>query len=145
MQTNSYDCGLHDIASATEIFHDRSPCKCLWDSSKLRDHLIKSLQNQVMTRFPIVRECRLLFGGAIKVNEEEEQIYCLCQMPYDKNCDMRQCSLCSAWYYSSCVNITDVCELKTKKWLCAKCNTLHGLLSSQFELFHEFSKRILFI
>ncbi len=53
-QVNSYDCGLHAIASATERLHGKKPCKCVWDTRRLRDHLLECLERHVMTKFPIV-------------------------------------------------------------------------------------------
>ena len=123
-QVTSYDCGLHAIASATEILHGRNPSKCLWDTSQMRKHLMKCFEKQMLTPFPILRERRIAFGGAVKVYEEEP-IYCVCRMPYDKNCvDMIQCSMCMVWYHSSCVKIVNVKDFKNKEWLCVKCNDI---------------------
>ena len=119
-QVNLYDCGLHAIANATEILHGRNPCKCVWDTRRLREHLIKCLENRIMSRFPIVRERRIAFGGAVKFFKEEF-IYCSCRMPDDEHSGMICCSSCSEWYHLSCVKITDVKQYKGKKWLCVKC------------------------
>ncbi len=93
-QVNSYDCGLHAIASATEILHGRNPCKCVWDTRRLREHLLECLERRVMTRFPIVRERRIALGGAVKFFVEEP-IYCSCRMPDDRHTGMICCSSCS--------------------------------------------------
>ena len=75
-QVTSYDCGLHAIASATEILHGRNPSKCLWDTGQMREHLMKCFEKQMLTQFPILREHHIAFGGAVKVFEEEP-IYCV--------------------------------------------------------------------
>ena len=76
-QPNSYDCGLFAIANATGL---RNPAKCVWDTKKMRSHLIQCLVKDKMECFPILRERRVPFGGAVKVSLEED-IHCNCRMP----------------------------------------------------------------
>ena len=42
-QRNTYDCGLHAIAAASDIVHCRDPAKSRWSLSHMRPHLIQCL------------------------------------------------------------------------------------------------------
>ena len=48
----------------------------------MRQHLISCLENQNMERFPVLKERRIPFGGAV-IFSEEEDIFCICCMPYN--------------------------------------------------------------
>ena len=60
-----------------------------------------------MERFPEVRERRIPFGGAVKTSIQED-IHCICRMPYNKATDMIQCSSCLVWFHSVCIDISNV-------------------------------------
>ena len=124
-QTNQYDCGLFAIANATALLHGHSPAKCVWDMDKMREHLIQAFKKKKLDQFPIIKERRVPFGGAIK-HSEVVDIYCDCRMPYDGSSggDMIQCSMCKNWFHCTCVNLSSVANYKNKKWYCVKCNVL---------------------
>ena len=124
-QPNAYDCGLFSIANITELAFGLNPGKCVWDTVKMRQHLISCLENQKMERFPVLKERRIPFGGAV-IFSVEEDIFCICRMPYNKTVDMIQCGACSMWFHNNCVAIENVKDYCDKKWLCDKCKPLFG-------------------
>ena len=89
-QPNTYDCGLFAIANITEMALGHNPGKCVWDVDNMRLHLISCFNKQKLDRFPVLKERRIPFGGAVTFSVEEE-IHCICRMPYNKIVDMIQC------------------------------------------------------
>ena len=122
-QPNLFDCGLFAIANATEIAFGYNPSKCVWDLQNARSHLIKCLETGKMERFPVVKERRIPFGGAVKTSVQED-IHCICHMPYNKATDMIQCSFCLVWFHSVCIDISNVKDYSDNKWFCLKCSAL---------------------
>ncbi len=124
-QPNLSDCGVFAIANATEIAFRFNPVKCVWDLRNARRHLIRCLEGGKMERFPIVKQRRVPFGRAIKTYKEEE-IHCVCRMPFKKNvASMIQCSFCRVWFHSVCVDIVNVNDYSgDTKWFCSKCDKL---------------------
>ena len=68
----------------------------------------------------IVKQRRLPFGRAVKVSVDED-IHCICRMPYDKTLDMIQCSFCSVWFHGTSVHIDNIADYLSEKWTCCKC------------------------
>ncbi len=64
-QTNGSDCGLHAIASATELAHGFDPVFCQWDTDIMRQHLLSCLENGKLERFPTTKRRRVAFGNRI--------------------------------------------------------------------------------
>ena len=60
----------------------------------MREHLIQAFKKKKLDQFPVVKERRVPFGGAIK-HSEVVDIYCDCHMPCDGSSggDMIQCSM----------------------------------------------------
>ena len=78
MQSGVNDCGLFSIAIATALVMGQQPGAFLFDQKKMRAHLIKCLERQVMSMFPIMRQRRT--GSKVK-SVEDVPIYCVCRMP----------------------------------------------------------------
>ena len=55
MQTNGNDCGLYAIANATALAFGRDPSKEQYIPSKLREHLLKCLEEKEMRLFPTAK------------------------------------------------------------------------------------------
>ena len=66
VQHNTFDCGLFEVADMTEIAYSGHPGKCVWDTNKLREHLIACLDEQCLVPFPRLKERRVPFSGAVK-------------------------------------------------------------------------------
>ncbi len=125
-QTNKFDCGLFCIANMTELAYGYNPVKVIWNVKKMRSHLSTCLKNGKLQRFPILKERRIPFGKAITFTTKID-IFCDCRMPYNSDIDdMIECVACSGWFHNVCVNIANVSEYRSKKWLCKKCKPLFG-------------------
>lgn len=126
-QINSYDCGLHAIANATELIYGRDPAKCLWDTERMRSHLLACLECGLMEGFPTTRQRRIPFGRRVKTSFTED-VHCVCRMPYfdqDPDCPpMIECSSCSVWFHGQCLDV-DVKEYESKTWMCKECEPLY--------------------
>ena len=123
-QRNSYDCGLHAVAAATDIVFRKDPAKSQWDLQKLRPHLIHCLKRHKMTPFPVMAERRIRFACRVKSYSDVE-IHCSCRMPYDcKEPDgMIQCHMCNVWYHGRCIAI-NIDDYKHCNWLCTECTSI---------------------
>ena len=123
-QQNSYDCGLHAVAAATDIVFAKDPVKSRWDFPRMRPHLLQCLEEGKISPFPVIAERPIRFGRRIKLGREID-VYCCCRMPYNsKESDgMIQCQMCLVWYHGHCVPI-NVEEYKHSNWHCTKCNEL---------------------
>ena len=61
-QTNSHDCGVHAIATATELTFNCDPVACKWNEGDMRKHLSQCLENDCITRFPTHATTRIRMG-----------------------------------------------------------------------------------
>ena len=57
----------------------------------------------------------------------QEDIHCICRMPYNKATDMIQCSFCLVWFHSVCIDISNVKDYSDNKWFCLKCSAMQRL------------------
>ncbi len=122
-QVNSYDCGLHAIAAATDIVFGRDPAKSRWDVSQMRCHLSRCFEDGKMSVFPVTGERLIRFGRRVKTSEEIN-IYCDCRMPFDCDKDldeMIECQLCLVWYHVHCVDVDITKYTRKKRRYCVKC------------------------
>ena len=119
-QTNSLDCGLYAIANMIEFVYNRydglrqGKLKFNFAEDKMRDHLIKCLENKKMTPFPKSDNKTRKF----KMHSDKIDLYCCCFLPqhYDA---MVECEKCRLWFFQSCKNPTPE-ELKGQ-YFCEKC------------------------
>ena len=54
-QLYDYDCGLFSIANIIELAVGLNPGKCVWDTDKMRQHLISCFRNNKMKHFPVLK------------------------------------------------------------------------------------------
>ena len=120
-QPNSNDCGIFAIACATEIVHGFDPVACNFNCSAMRQHLLNSLTQQYIDRFPS-KPRRVAFGRCVR-RSYRESIFCTCRMPNNPNCAMIQCDQCKDWFHKDCENLSteDMEHYKSVKWMCQKC------------------------
>ena len=76
MLTNGNDCGLHAIANATALALGRDPSKEQYIPSKLREHLMKCLEEKEMRLFPTAKGTNKR-RKAIKKIEKKKVVLCL--------------------------------------------------------------------
>ena len=102
-QTNSTDCGLFAIAFITSFCLRKStPHQLIYDSNKLRNHLLECFENNKMSEFPLTSKTT---SSRRRDNMKSVIVdnYCTCNLPECVE-DMIQCDRCNVWYHQSCVN-----------------------------------------
>ena len=55
-QSGSSDCGLYAVANITHIAFGDDPSLVIFNQSKMREHLLKCLEEQKMQSFPILKK-----------------------------------------------------------------------------------------
>ena len=116
-QPNSSDCGLFAVASATELVHGKDPILSYWDTSKMRSHLIKCLEQKKIECFP-QSKCRRIPPGSFFRKIERKELLCVCRMPNDKRKGMIQCDGCKLWFHKECMNIDQNKSYSEENWKC---------------------------
>ena len=53
--------------------------------------------------------------------EDERELYCLCQQPYNVDTSMISCDLCGEWYHMRCVGVTQTQARSLRKYSCPIC------------------------
>ena len=73
-----------------------------------------------------------------KAEEEEEDLYCTCRMPYRGGVFMIGCEICDQWFHGPCVGVKTKDAQSIKKYFCPACERTKGLQVGfdmpQFEL-----------
>ncbi len=118
-QPNSSDCGLFAISSATELVHGKNPILSYWDTSKMRGHLMKCLEQEKIECFPQLKSRRIPSGNFFRRIEKKE-LFCVCRMPNDKTRSMIQCDSCKQWFHENCMGI-DESKSSEEHWKCHNC------------------------
>ena len=122
-QTNGNDCGLFAVACATELVHGFDPVSCHWDTPKMRQHLLVSLEKGYLDRFPCIKRKRTRFGCRVR-KSIKETLYCTCRMPNDKSKPMIFCDQCRKWFHKQCEGLNPSESFKGIKWSCQECKRL---------------------
>ena len=120
-QTNSSDCGVFAIATATSLCHGEDPTTVVWDTSKMRNHLMKCLLSNKMELFPKRGRAKQVSSNIVR-SESKYELHCCCRRRHKRNQVMKHCSICNIWYHKSCINITKE-ELSINEWKCPNCTT----------------------
>ncbi len=115
-QRGGSDCGVFAIAFALHAAMGQNISLLEFDQLKMRSHLLKCLQEQIFTPFPVLdtRSKR-----PEKVNIKDIYVYCVCLMP-DTYGDMVQCDICHKWFHIKCVGILTLPNTDDK-WCCSSC------------------------
>ena len=88
----------------------------MYDQKAMHFHLLKSINNQKLTRFPTQGKRKQQ-----KPSIQRIPIYCVCRLP-DDGIEMILCSQCAKWYHTSCVKVArKFIENSELKWICDKC------------------------
>ena len=116
IQPNTSDCGVYAIAFAVSLAFRKEPAYLNFDNSKMRSHLLNSLQNGVLTKVP----CKQEQSKSLYVQAHTVPLYCTCQMPESDR--MFQCTKCQGWFHPNCQEIKMIArQLKNSKTV--KCQS----------------------
>ena len=120
MQEGYSDCGVFAVAFATALANGKQPGSCFFKQEIMRDHVMKCLQEQNVTMFPVKKTRR----AAQKVKSVTDlHVFCKCRMPEVPGSTMIQCSNCNAWYHiDTCVSVPKRALQSTTKWFCSSCS-----------------------
>ena len=120
MQSGMTDCGLFAITFATALCHGEQPGQFLYSQELMRPHLLKCLEKQKISMFPIQRERR---SKCRTKSTSSFPIFCTCRLPPLPNVDMIQCRSCKEWYHvRACVSVPDKIMANAKaQWNCCSC------------------------
>lgn len=58
--------------------------------------------------------------------ENEQELLCVCQQPYNVDTAMVSCDVCEDWYHLRCVGVTQTAAKSMKKYICPVCTALKG-------------------
>lgn len=91
----------------------------IFNSVKLREHLIQCFENEQLTEFPTTKKTISLRRTKQQKNIKIEN-YCICNLP-DCLGDQVQCDKCSEWYHKHCVNAPNNISHSYVEFLCINC------------------------
>lgn len=60
--------------------------------------------------------------------EDERELYCLCQQPYNVDTSMISCDLCGEWYHMRCVGVTQTQARSLRKYSCPICAAVRNVM-----------------
>lgn len=64
--------------------------------------------------------------GGSSYEENEQELLCVCQQPYNVDTAMISCDVCEDWYHLRCVGMTQTAAKSMKKYTCPVCVALKG-------------------
>ena len=119
MQSGGSDCGAFAIAYATALCLGKLPGKFVFDQTVMRQHLLKCLEMQCFTMFPVHSERRQ--GGRIR-SKQTVKLYCQCRMPDIVGEPMIRCNKCKEWFHGKiCVAVPQKAWKTNAPWFCPSC------------------------
>ena len=96
-QSGSVDCGLYALAMLTCLLLNTDPTTIVFESDKMRPHLVQILQCGKVSVFPI-RKHRQPVEKVLR--NQEIQIYCYCRLPdWAHDSAMVCCDSCHNWFH----------------------------------------------
>ena len=118
-QSGGSDCGAFAIAYATTLCLGKLPGKFVFDQTVMRQHLLKCLEMQHFTMFPVRSERRQ--GGRIR-SKQTIKLYCQCRMPDIVGEPMIRCNKCKEWFHGKiCVAVPQKAWKTNAPWFCSSC------------------------
>lgn len=68
-----------------------------------------------------------------KKQEREDELYCICRLPYDETRFYIGCDKCNDWFHGSCVGITQEEAEVVEEYICPRCNSsnIQNVVASQ--------------
>ena len=119
-QPNGYDCGVYAIACATELAYGYDPVVSVWKDEVMRNHLLECLESGKLTRFPRLRERRIMLGTRVRKTQTVE-VLCICRTMNEKTRPMIECESCLKWFHKDCMGPDVNKSFKGVKWVCRGC------------------------
>lgn len=126
-QTNSGDCGLFAIATATELVN--CPKNFLlhniqWDTTRMRQHIISCFEKKQFSRFPQVDKTIIVPRHNQRPFRwsRTDKLLCICYMPNDKTLPMICCDHCNSWYHNECMGVDPDKDMSSEPWKCDSCS-----------------------
>ena len=119
-QVNCNDCGLHAVASATELAFGMDPALCKWDHGGMRTHLLTCIEAGAMAQFPVVERRSLRLGRRVR-RSSAVLVQCKCRMPSERGRADIQCSMCQKWHHMDCMGLDPNKSYKGVQWFCDTC------------------------
>lgn len=117
IQRGGVDCGVFAIAFACELAAgNTNPSHVTYDQSKMRQHLLTSLQKGSFEPFPRA-DPKSSVPFEEQYNHCEIELFCHCLLP-ECWADMIQCELCENWFHMICEHVGNEPE---GEWLCRGC------------------------
>ena len=113
VQNGGSECGLYAIANATELCAGLDPTTLEFDQEEMRAHLLRCLENGVMTVFPASQRTRQA------PTTKKIPIFYHCQQLQSRK--MIQCPNCVEWFHAGCEEVTKAAWRKPATWRCKQC------------------------
>ena len=107
-QKGSHDCGMFATAFMVEVCKGNDPETVFFNQAKMRAHLQKCFETDLLTPFPRARKSTNFLRSQNQFITIA--LYCTCRMPdiYDKQ--MISCDMCEEWFHFTCQKL-----LKSKR------------------------------
>jgi len=61
-------------------------------------------------------------------DEDESELYCLCQQPYNVDTSMISCDLCGEWFHIRCVGLSQTQARSLRKYTCPICAAVRNMM-----------------
>ncbi|KAI8513594.1 hypothetical protein Bbelb_079180 [Branchiostoma belcheri] len=120
-QVGSGDCGLFAVANAVALAEGQCPTDIVFEQTKMRKHLDKSLAAKSLPMFPVITTFQR--SKYFEKSTYQLCVFCTC-LQYRQDAPMIQCDQCANWFHYRCVNISarDVAVLVAEqKYSCPAC------------------------
>ncbi len=99
------------------ICSGQNPEELVFDTTKMRGHLLRCLENKRMEPFSALSRQR---RQPTCKTSEQVKVFCKCRLQEDG--DMIFCEACGERYHSTCEDIPKAAREPNFKWLCSVCS-----------------------
>lgn len=131
---------IDEAVSAVEVWKDRCRRNIAKRNTGMRldrcfevlGHSIECAVDQFERRLEV--EKKIVASGPRRPgpgpdgNEDERELYCLCQQPYNVDTSMISCDLCGEWYHMRCVGVTQTQARSLRKYSCPICAAVRNVM-----------------
>ena len=143
IQRGGVDCGVFAIAFAFELAAGKTnPSHVTYDQSKMRQHLLTSLQKGSFEPFPRANHKNSV-PFEKQYNHCEIEAFCHCLMP-ECWADMIQCEMCDNWFHMICEHLENESQGESLQRMWTS-NTQHKTLETLNERWDFHTNRMLLL
>ena len=114
-------CGVFLLAVATALCNKQDPSMLRWKQDAMWQHLLKSLEEEKLSPFPVDRKVTFLLKKDAVRATATHNLYCICRRKYKQKDTMKQCSGCNKWFHATCLNIPPKILVKREAWTHSSC------------------------